>query len=419
MVAQPRARPVLAPRIALPIIAVLAYAAFLTTGFGTFLDDLGKSAGYDLRPLPLYAFFGILLLALQAAISDVRSIPRIIYIFLTSGFAIVYAADVVFFRGNLLFVHDPLTYLVLNVLAIGIFVYDTVDRRRARPSGLEARGRSDPPGTPGRDMTYGAFAADFAGLAILGYITWGVLLVVASGVIPGLQVVVDLNKYGVFIPGGRYLPNLDLILALAATTVSLALMVITGWLLVGTDPTALSAGKFWQTVGTIVGDAMDGGLLSLRLVLNPFVWLIPAFSIAVFSQQFAQYLAHPPITKDGTIWDLFNPLTLSPLQAGAGLLELVLAALAIVAVLVAVAVVEHEIGVIGRTLQIIGAAGRGVALTSGLFLVSLATFNAVANLTMITDLRPFQLGFSMVVALVAVGGLTVYSVVRQRTQKKE
>ncbi len=177
----------------------------------------------------------------------------------------------------------------------------------------------------------------------------------------------------------------------------------------------------WTAVGLAAGDgdAMDGGLLSLRLVLNPFVWLIPAFSIAVFSQQFAQFLAHPPITKDGTIWDLFNPLTLSPLQAGAGLLELLLAALAIVAVLVAVAVVEHEIGVIGRTLQIIGAAGRGVALTSGLFLVSLATFNAVANLTMITDLRPFQLGFSMVVALVAVGALTVYSVVRQRTQKKE
>ena len=74
-------------RINIPILVLLGYIALLISGFSTGLGVL--------QPLPIYVYVSLLLLVLQIAISENRSLARIVYIFVTSGFAIVYIVTVV------------------------------------------------------------------------------------------------------------------------------------------------------------------------------------------------------------------------------------------------------------------------------------------------------------------------------------
>src|SRR5579859_4336862 len=80
------ARTLMPLRVSFPLIAILGYAAFLITGFGTHLDAW--------RPIPLYVFFGFLLFVLQANLVEARSPARLAYTAFASVFALLYAADV-------------------------------------------------------------------------------------------------------------------------------------------------------------------------------------------------------------------------------------------------------------------------------------------------------------------------------------
>src|SRR5579859_34905 len=79
------AMPRMARVILLPLVGILGYAAFLITGFGT-----GLSANQ--QPLVLYVYLSLMLILFQIVILKNPSPATLLYVFLTSGFAILYAA---------------------------------------------------------------------------------------------------------------------------------------------------------------------------------------------------------------------------------------------------------------------------------------------------------------------------------------
>ncbi|HEU5349742.1 MAG TPA: hypothetical protein VFU63_14110, partial [Ktedonobacterales bacterium] len=360
--ASPSAPPTRLPRflsgnVLLPLIIVFGYVAFLITGI-----DAGRNSGRDdVQPIALYIYFSLLLVLLQLAISENRSLRRILYILVTSGFAIIYAGEAMFNAeghrpGN--FTRSPWTYIIINALLLIVFVVDAVDRRRLRP------------GKPGAQLwrvspvSYRAFAADFGGLAILFFIaaflldTLGdrrVLSLIGLGAkVP--YVTVDFKDlFGIQLPNqlGR-LEVLDVGIAVLAMAISLLLLVIVGALTLSASGTSVSGEeRFGAALRRILWEAIDQTLLSLRLVLSPLIWLIPAFSIGAFSQNILAYLQYSARDTQARIVDLFNPFSRDSL-ANLPLLGIVLllGALAIGTVILSVAVVEHDGKVILNTLQI-------------------------------------------------------------------
>jgi hypothetical protein len=89
------------------------------------------------------------------------------------------------------------------------------------------------------------------------------------------------------------------------------------------------------------------------------------------------------------------------------LLFLVLGAIAVAAVILAVAVAEHNIQVIAFALSIIGLTGRIAALLVAIFLYSLALINAIIYIPTENTPLPFQVGPSGLVALIAAIGISL------------
>ncbi|MBF6590074.1 MAG: hypothetical protein IVW57_06010, partial [Ktedonobacterales bacterium] len=312
-------------RMYLPVLVLLGYVAFLITGFGTRLGAI--------RPVPLYIFLGLLLLTLQMAISENRSLARAVYVLVTSGFALIYAGERAFNTSTQNFTRSPYTYIIINALLLAVFFFDAIDRRRAHPSGLDAAvtahgtdgGLDAADRQPVSQLSYGAWATDFAGLAIIFYVAALLLdllgpqnLLQRLGIprIGSAYVSVDLNAalhLGLNAPI-NHLENLDLVVALFATAISLLLLVIIGALVIpdqrneGATAPATSDG-YGRSLGVILRVALTQVLLSLRLVLGPLVWLIPAFSLAAFAQQVAAYLGFSARFSGASLLDLFNPLS--------------------------------------------------------------------------------------------------------------
>ncbi len=425
----PSAPPTRSPRflsanILLPLIIVFGYVAFLITGI-----DAGRNGPLDdVQPIALYIYFSLLLVLLQLAISEVRSWPRILYIFVASGFAIIYAGERLFNAegkkpGN--FTSSAWTYIIINALLLIVFVVDAIDRRRASKSASSGRLTRRSP------ISYRAFAADFGGLAILFFVaaflldTLGerrVLGLIGLGLPTGQKpyVIVDFQQlFGIVLPNnlGR-LEVLDVGIAVFAMAISLLLLVIVGALTLSTS-TASATGeeRFGVALRRILWEATDQTFLSLRLVLSPLIWLIPAFSIGALSQNILSYLQLSARDTNAQIVDLFNPfshdsLTNLPLLG----IVLLLGALAIGAVIFSVAVVEHDGNVILNTLHIFRVAGRIAGLTLGFFLYSLAFLNAAAILFLGTKAEPFQVGAGGLLALLVGGALAVYTVLRDRSR---
>src|SRR5260370_964559 len=151
-------------RVLLPFFVLLGYVAPLISASRTALGVL--------QPLPIYIYLSILLIFLQTAISENRSLARILYIFAASAFALIYAGEVVFDPSTGNFTRSPYTYIILNALLLAVFVYDTVDRRRPHRRGLDATIPAGARAQPGRlsPLSYGALGTDFAGMAILFFV---------------------------------------------------------------------------------------------------------------------------------------------------------------------------------------------------------------------------------------------------------
>lgn len=429
-------------RVTLPILVLLGYAALVMTGYQLF----GLDSQNILQPLPLYVYLCILLLALQADISVNKSTSRVIYLFLTSGFAVVYAGSAVFATAGD-FTRSPYTYIILTALLVCVFIYDAIDRRREHSLGLESN-------VPARrrervsDVSYQSFGSDFAALAVLFYVAWILqdtlgpqailkFLHLDLGIRP--RAIVDLNAtLGLHLdPSISRLEALDLVIALFATAIALLLLGIVGVLSIASpQPAATTApapdgarrapsiGDFGRNLRTIVLSAVDQVALSLRLVLGPLVWLIPAFSIAAFSQQVTQYLnqSWASVVSGNTtdILSLFFPLSRTAVEGiPTGILDVFLGALAVSAVVVAVTVVEHNWAVIADTWRVLRLAGRTLALTLAFFIYSLAALNAVLIIAPPHYNRaPFQVGAAGLGALLLAVVFVVIGVIEAQIKSR-
>ncbi len=409
-------------RVTIPLLATLVYASLLVTGYNGFGYDLGP-----LQALPVYISLSVLLLALQADISRNRSLGRFLYLFGTSGFAIFYAGADVFFSRRANFVREPMLYLVLNSFLVVVFIYDVVARRIYE-------GRNPYPNRWAGDP-YGEWAADFAGLAILFGISallldllgphrlWGQLFSGLPQVIRGNGEVELAPFSGTF----HNLESADVALALGAAGVALFFVVIVGILSVipalapparqSETKTGNAVQQFLGQLGEIAEPAIDRVMLSLRLVLGPLVWFIPAFSIAQFSVAVGNYLKASFHDSSAGILGLFFPLSSTALDnIGPGFLVLFLGVLAVSTVVIAVAVVEHDRTVIANTMRVLGIAGRAIALVLAIAIYSLALINAfviqVSNGAI--KATPFQVGASGLIALAFGIVFTIYPSIYER-----
>jgi len=400
--------------IALPTLVILGFIAFLVTGFGAGLGQV--------QPLPVFIFLGILLLLLQLYLSKDRSLLRTLYGLGAATFGLVYAAEASFFPtapGN--FTRKPVTYVIINIIAVIVFVVDAVQRHRANGSVQD--------GAPVRASAsfYRNLATDFAGLAILFALSSLLLDSLNTRTVLHVfgvpqsnpYVAVDLNAlFGVSLPGNIHtLEGLNLALALVATVVWLLLVVIIGAFAgsgVNANPGSPQGsnqsafGGFLAALGSIFSRGETQATYSLRSVLQIFIWLIPSFSITLVSQNVANYLNKAAAAQTGNtgsnILQLFNPLSTSSVNSFPTGLEVVgLAIVAFAAVVVAVALAEFNRQVIVDTLLELGTFIRVLSLTLVFFSLALAATNAVSILFNIDSSTPFQVGALTIVALLAFG----------------
>jgi hypothetical protein len=356
----------------------------------------------------VYLFFCLVLLTLQEAVSTNRTVWRFAYVLVTSAFAVAYAGEFVFDVHTLDFTRNPATYVLGEAVLLVAFAIDMATRTRQR-----ARAKSQQPTSPAdeeqRAITrFGAWATDIAGLAAFFFgsaflldLLGGQTVLHALGIHLGPPyVVVNLDRMFHLTWGSpiNLLPGLDLVLGLAAAGAALMLLVMAGALLPSADNAARAATQ--RSFGQTLHDTFAQVLGALRLVLSPLVWLVPAFALAKFAQQTAQYFNLAAKTHSRIV-DLFNPFSPTGVRywkTGVG--TLLLGLLAVAAMILAVVVIEQEPAVAQKTLREFRLAGRSIALTWAFFMYSLALLNAVVVLLGITKAEPFQVGAPGLIALV-------------------
>lgn len=384
----------------LPLIVVLAYTAFLLTGFG---QSLGTA-----QAVPVYLFFCLVLLTLQQIVSTDHTLWRFVYVLGTSAFAVAYAGEFVFPMHKLDFTRNPATYVAGEAVLLVAFAMDLVARSGQHASVRRTR----PPSVVGTEQSaidrFGAMATDFAGLAVFFFGCAFLLDILGAQTVPhalGIHlgppyVVVNLDTmfHLKWASPVNLLDGLDLVLGLAAAGIALMLLVMAGVLL----PSATDGNRrvIQRSFGQTLRDTLVQVIGALRLVLSPLVWLVPAFALAKFAQQTAQYF-NLAAKAHSTIVDLFNPFSpagVSYWRTGVG--TLLLGLVSVVAMVVAVMVIEQQAAVVQRTLHVFRLAGRAVALTGAFFMYSLALINAVVVLLGVTKEEPFQVGAPGLIALV-------------------
>ncbi|HEY7778836.1 MAG TPA: hypothetical protein VIC85_01370 [Ktedonobacterales bacterium] len=369
-----------------PLWIILGYIAFLVVGYWQRPDWVPEVA--------LYSFLGLLLLGMQWVISDTRSAFHNIYVFLTGIFALVYAADPLYFHGRFL-LDQSVFYLVLNVLIIIVFIYDAV-QRHVRPT-PEARGKIE-------RVTLVTIGANAGGFAVLCFIAAGLLYALElTGMVrttPGIALAdlvrydIDLGVFGLIIAG--------LFLAAVAARLGWSARMGSGAMLLG-------------VLGGVLGRAFDEGTRSLGLVLNPLIWLVPSYAIARFAQNVADDVVRASAVSTSNPWQVLNPGAAASQAYTTALANVGYGLIAVAAVVVAVAWAEHNAQTIVRTLKLIQRLAMAVGLSLGLVLIVLALTNVLVILvTRSAQPTPFQLGADAVVAFVVAIGLILASVVRVR-----
>jgi hypothetical protein len=289
-------------------------------------------------------------------------------------------ANIAFFSASTDLAHNPTTYVVINIAAAFVFIYGLITQQMTAS-------RRTTPGNEATPVGYSRVATALTGLSLLGFLFWGLLTFVEEQL--GVRVPISgLESIGVTTLG-----DLDRDIGLLALFLALVVIVIVG---------LFSGGQaFLTTLRNILGSAVEESGYALRFVLSPFIWIVPAVSLAIFSRQVTQTLADASANTAGPVWELFNPFSpASQSNYVAALTNLALGALAVFAVILAVAVLEYSRPAITRALQIIAGTGRALGVVLILFLLSLAVLNTLLILTNVSPARPFQLGATSLVALV-------------------
>jgi hypothetical protein len=371
-----------------PIIGLLLYAAFITSGFG---NNLGAW-----RPIPIYVFFGFLIFLLQANLIRRRSLGAIAYTAFATAFALVFAADVVFntsATGH--FTRSPITYLIINILLIVALIYDIIARRVGSKNSARV-GVFSPL----------ALAVDFSELAIVMYVAALLVNLLRLGNPP--FIVINLNQaLGLHLPDRiANLQDLDAGIALIATALMLLLFGIVGGVASG-QPTPDFGESAVTNVQGVLGNVLrttwTGVSRSLRLVLGPLIYVGAGLSVAALSQQIVEFFQQAQ--ESSNIIDLLNPFSAASRERyPQGLLTVLLTAIVVMTIILSVAVVEQNATVVRRTIQLMLRAGQTTALTLAFFMFSLAFLNAALIFFGATRLEPFQVSAPAIVALVVAGG---------------
>ncbi len=381
-------------RAYLPPFVFLAYTAFFITGFGTGLGAL--------QPAPIYLFLCLVLLTLQEGLSVDRALTHVAYIFISSSFAIAYAGELVFHLPKLDFTRNPMTYIMLNIVLLAIFLVDLVNRRRQRMLTLEA----------GPNIgVYATIASDFAAAALFLFIAALLLDLLGSQTVLqhlGLPthppyVIVDLNStlHLTLRSPLNQLEGLDFLLGLVCAAGAGVFAVVAGTLApVGEEGEGTEA----RRVRELLRVTLEQSIFAIRMVLSPLIWLIPAFAVAFFAQVMARYFQQSAATK-GSFLDLLNPFSLSSRASfGMGMLAVLLALLAVLGMLLAVALTEQSRHVFRRTLRVVETLGRGISLSLAFFMYTLALVNIVVVLLGVTTAKPFQVGLpGLLLLIVGIG----------------
>ena len=397
--------------------------------------------------LPIYIYAALLLLLLQLLISLDRQLDHTVYLLVTSGAALGYVGFLVYTGDSTNILRSVGPYALGELLALGVFVYDAVRRRLgttgiggARPS-ASGGGSTSPEAASKR---WGAAAADFTGLAILLFM-FSLIISTLGGNNTVTQAlgVCTTGKVGCAYlnqpasPLWLSAPNLEtwnVTLGLVAVVVALFLVGVAGLLAItapergagATDLGSDSEVSFFQELLRLVRLAFDRVLLSLRLVLSPVVWLIPAMSIAIFSVTVDKHLQ--PLSPSTTTCNvaqsqnlfsaLFSPFgACSAENYRAAAASIILGIVAIGAVIIAVAVAEHNTATLDRTVEVLTLATRGFVLTLVFFIYSLGVLNLVVLRLNANAPKPFRVGSPGIIALAASAVLIVYSAWRDRRAK--
>lgn len=441
-------------QVYLLVLGALGYVAILVTGFGS---GLGLQ-----QPLILYVYLCLLLLLLQAMIIENHSVQHVLYAFFGSVFFLAYAALVVFYSQEQQFTRSIWFYLVINVVLFGIFLSDVIRRRRIYPQ--SALPNQDP------IVAYlSGLAADFLSFAVLAAILNGAMSLLASPLlINGInnasvgQTVAPIvtsaphisgqspclgyacndlqHELGISFGTIHTLGFMNLVLALLGAVAFLLLFGLIGVVVIGnqrardaafalpegtttTNPTM----RFLLILRQLLAGGLAEAMQSLRSTLGALIWLVPAFIMAFFVQNFAHYLnAAAGCFGSGCQGQSLGSLAITLLNPAAGGVAdsltaigfLLLGAIAVAAVLTAVAVNELNVKVIQHALDVFSIAGQTVAVTLTFFFFSLMALNAVVYLIGNTQVLPFQIGAAGFLMLLVAIGFSVAAVVRHRMKQR-
>src|SRR5579875_2862221 len=291
--------PVMAMRVPYSVIALAGYVAFLLAGFGTHLGAW--------QPIPLYAFFGLLVFLLQVHLLPARSTWATAYTIVASLFTLLFAADIAFNTSTRWhFTKAPLTYVILNALLFVVVVADAV---RRRPD-LDATARKTGTSKWAQVLAPATLAVDFAEIAILAYIAATLVNLLHTGSLPYLTI--DLNQaFHVHLPARiRYLQDIDSLIALLASAVALLLLglvAVTATSRGGPDGTARKPGirAFEALLGRMTRETLGEVLASLRLVLGPLVFVSTGLALAALSKEIVHFFNFARHSTN--VYDLLNP----------------------------------------------------------------------------------------------------------------
>lgn len=393
------------------VLFLLGIVAFQITGFFGFSQALC----FDCISLglPLYAYFGFVLIVLQMRFSQNRSPTRLAYIFLASGVPLAFIGLFAFSSVPIPpIVSSPPLYYVLNLLLIIVFFYSAWDRRRKHlidkvfTGGADAAD-TDKPNGPSRPFPIRSLAraSDAAGLTLLFFVKFLLLFYFLGN--------------STFM--GRF--GLQAIQVGSLGLLDLAFMFVVAFFLllsIANIVTQLSWRRFRDQFRRMLREAGTQVIFSLQFVLAPFLWLIAAFLLALFSYFTAGFLAYNrefqgcPSYGVGdlrVVWDLYSPWHLCYSQPSGDLLSyliviflLILGGVTLFFVLFATAVVDYDstlTPVIRRIPQLIGDISPRSAVFLLTFILALPIPNAIVVLVGLSVYEPFRVGPLWVVVLVA------------------
>ncbi len=401
--------------IVLTIVVLLSIPVFLASGYGIGLKRW--------QPAPIYAYLTLLLVMLQAIISVEQTMRHRTYLFSTSLLAILYAGVIEFSEGKTI-LDDVHFYVFLNILLVIVYLAYAVRRLiGVRPLIAEEIAKlpnsnssipSEVTATRSRVrqiVISSVLGSEGAGLVILLLcIRLGLYILMHSKDVTGQTLYTDTSPL-VYSLGPYNMGRWDFILGVVAFIILMLNLLIIGIQSVLPGPGYNDVRRYMGTIGELAVSAGNQVRTSVRLVLSPLIWLLPAFSMAYFAYNLTNY--YNTSAHAGSLWGFTD--SSSYIQSLQGLL---LGIGAVGAVLVATLIFELNGNVIQRMMNTLQLGLRGMALITAPFLFGMVAINELVILTSSLKVTPFRVSGGGVLALILLAVYLGVSLVLERRLRK-